>query len=54
MLHKDESYLRDAMTSGKTSKDIANELHVSYKLVEIYLEKYAIPFNSMAPAKLEV
>ena len=49
MLHRDESYLRKAIGSGKTSRDIGKELRVSYKLVEIYLEKYQIPFTSMAP-----
>ena len=27
----------------RSSKDIAKELHVSYKLVEIYLTKFNIP-----------
>ena len=49
MLHQDETYLRAQMESGKTSRDIAKDLHVSYKLVEIYLEKFSIPFTSMAP-----
>ena len=49
MLHQDEAYLRQAMESGKTSRDISKELGVSYKLVEIYLEKYQIPFTSMVP-----
>ena len=53
MLHQDKDYLTQAMESGKTSRDIANELHVSYKLVEIYLEKYQIPFTSMAPKVIE-
>lgn len=49
MLHKDENYLRNAMESGKTSRDISKDLGVSYKLVEIYLEKFNIPFTSMVP-----
>ena len=53
MLHQDENYLRNAMESGKTSRDISRELGVSYKLVEIYLEKYQIPFTSMAPIAKE-
>lgn len=53
MLHQDETYLRQQMESGKTSRDISSELHVSYKLVEIYLEKYDIPFTSMAPVVIE-
>jgi len=53
MLHQDENYLRNAMESGKTSRDISRELGVSYKLVEIYLEKYQIPFTSMVPKAKE-
>ena len=53
MLHQDETYLRHAMESGKTSRDISKELGVSYKLVEIYLEKYQIPFTSMVPKTIE-
>lgn len=53
MLHQDEAYLRQAMESGKTSRDISRDLHVSYKLVEIYLEKYGIPFTSMVPVVIE-
>ena len=53
MLHKDENYLKRAMESGKTSRDISKELGVSYKLVEIYLEKYQIPFTSMVPLAKE-
>lgn len=53
MLHQDEDYLRNQMNSGKTSKDISKELGVSYKLVEIYLEKYQIPFTSMVPRAKE-
>ena len=49
MLHQDKNYLTQQIELGKTSRDISNELHVSYKLVEIYLEKYQIPFTSMAP-----
>lgn len=49
MLHQDKNYLTQAMESGKTSRDISKELGVSYKLVEIYLEKYQIPFTSMVP-----
>ena len=49
MLHQDENYLRNAIESGKTSRDISKDLGVSYKLVEIYLEKFNIPFTSMIP-----
>lgn len=53
MLHQDEAYLRQAIESGKTSRDISKDLHVSYKLIEIYLEKYNIPFTSMAPVVIK-
>ena len=53
MLHQDENYLRHAMESGKTSRDISKDLGVSYKLVEIYLEKFNIPFTSMIPVANE-
>lgn len=29
----------------RSSKDIAKELHISYKLVEIYLAKFNIPLR---------
>ena len=41
-LHQDQSYLQTKISEGLTSKEIAKELRVSYKLVEIYLRKYAI------------
>lgn len=41
------------MESGKTSRDISKDLGVSYKLVEIYLEKFNIPFTSMIPVAKE-
>jgi len=44
--HHDKDYLQDKINEGKTSKDIANELRVSYKLVELYLKKFDIPFES--------
>jgi len=43
--HQDETYLREQIALGKTSKDIATENNVSYKLVEIYLAKHRIPFT---------
>lgn len=45
-LHKDEEFLRSEMAKGRTSRDISKDLHVSYKLVELYLRKYKIPFDS--------
>ena len=43
--HYNETWLRQQIESGKTSKKIADENHISYKLVEIYLKKYDIPFT---------
>lgn len=49
-LHQDEDYLRKYFANGNmTSKDLSQELNVSYKLIEIYLEKYGIPFKSQKP-----
>lgn len=48
-LHKNEEFLRVEMDRGRTSKDIAKRLRVSYKLVELYLRKYGIPFQSQQP-----
>ena len=44
--HQDENYLLTKINEGYTSKDIANDLNVSYHLVEIYLVKFGIPFES--------
>ncbi len=40
--HQNEEFLRKAIELGSTSKEIANELRVSYRLVEIYLRKFDI------------
>ena len=40
--HQDQNYLQQKISEGYTSKDIGNELRVSYKLVEIYLRKFDI------------
>ena len=51
-LHQDEQYLRKVFENQDiTSKDLAKELHVSYKLIELYLEKYNIPFKSQRPTE---
>lgn len=47
--HHNKEFLEKAIALGSTSKDIAKELHVSYKLVEMYLRMYEIDFKSMAP-----
>lgn len=50
-LHQSEDFLRKAIEMGSTPRDISRELRVSYKLVELYLEKYQIPFTSQKPAQ---
>lgn len=42
--YEDAAWLREQyVTLQRSSKEISKELHVSYKLVEIYLEKFNIP-----------
>jgi DNA-binding CsgD family transcriptional regulator len=41
-MHKNKEYLQTKINEGYTPKQIANELHVSYKLVEIYLRQFGI------------
>lgn len=43
--HQSETYLKEQIALGKNSKDIATENNISYKLVELYLKKYEIPFT---------
>lgn len=51
-LHKNEEFLRvEVLQRGRNSKEIAKRLRVSYKLVELYLMKYDIPFVSQRPQK---
>lgn len=42
--HHNETWLREQVDLGKNSKQIANENRLSYKLVELYLRKFNIPF----------
>jgi DNA-binding NarL/FixJ family response regulator len=44
-LHQEKDWLQSQIDSGKSSKQIANENNISYKLVEIYLSKFNIPFK---------
>jgi DNA-binding CsgD family transcriptional regulator len=44
-MHKNKEYLQKKIEEGYTPKDISKELHVSYKLVEIYLKQFGIPFT---------
>lgn len=46
-LHADKEYLYNAIVNDqKTIKELSNELKVSKHLIEIYLEKFDIPFKS--------
>lgn len=38
-------YLKNQIDLGKSTKEIADENNVSFKLVELYLTKYNIPFT---------
>lgn len=40
--HNDPEYLRQAIEGGKNSREIARELRVSWKLVEINLRRHGI------------
>jgi FixJ family two-component response regulator len=44
-LHQDKNWLESQISEGKTSKQIADENNISYKLVEIYLRQHGIPFT---------
>jgi transposase len=48
-LHHDKEYLQKKIDEGYTSKDISKELKVSYKVVELFLRKFGIPFVSQKP-----
>lgn len=43
-VYENESWLREKLAQGENSRSLSKQLHVSYKLIEIYLEKYAIPY----------
>ena len=49
-LHQDQNHLQTKISEGYTSKQIANDLRVSYKLVEIYLRKFGIKHVPYTPA----
>lgn len=41
--YEDRDYLyNEYVTNNRSSKDIAKELHISYKLVEIWLSSFGI------------
>jgi hypothetical protein len=43
--HQQKEWLEAEIQSGKTSKQIADENNLSYKLVEMYLRQHGIPFT---------
>lgn len=43
--HKDKQWMENAVAEGKSSRTIAKELHISYKLVEMKLKEFGIPFT---------
>ena len=44
-MHQNKEWLAEQIASGKNSKNIADEQRISYKLVELYLRKFEIPFT---------
>lgn len=45
--YQEKAFLEhEYVTLGRNTKDIAKQLHVSYKLIEIWLEKFAIPLRN--------
>lgn len=44
--YEDRDYLyNEYVTNNRSSKDIGKELHISYKLVELWLAKFDIPIR---------
>jgi DNA-binding NarL/FixJ family response regulator len=44
--YQDRNWLvTEYLTLGKSSKEIAKDLHISYKLVEIWLKNFDIPIR---------
>lgn len=48
--HQDGEYLRQQIENGETSRSIAKNLGVSWKLVEAQLRKNGVPFTPYEPA----
>jgi hypothetical protein len=45
--YQDKAFLEhEYITLGKTSKQLSKELHVSYKLIEIWLKNFSIPVRN--------
>lgn len=47
--HKDKEWMANAIAEGKSSRAISKEIGISYKLVEMKLREFGIPFRSTAP-----
>jgi hypothetical protein len=43
--HNNPDYLRKEIENGENSRSISKKLGVSWKLVEINLKKYGVPFT---------
>jgi hypothetical protein len=44
--YEDSAWLNEQYLGlGRSAKEIGKELHISYKLVEIYLKKFNIPIR---------
>ena len=41
-LYQDKNVLEEMFLKGMTSKEIAKELHVSYKLINVWLVKHGL------------
>jgi hypothetical protein len=48
--HHNKVWLQEQLAAEKTSKDIAKDINVSYKLIELYLRQFDLPFTSQKPA----
>ena len=46
--HQNKEWLKEQIDLGKTTKQISKENNISYKLVEIYLRQYGIPFRKLS------
>ena len=44
--HHNKTWLQEQLDAEKTSRDIAKEINVSYKLIELYLRQFDIDFTS--------
>jgi hypothetical protein len=46
--HQNKEWLQEQISLGKTAREISKENNISYKLVEIYLRQYNIPFKRLS------